>query len=229
MNTNPTATREGQPAERVADVAPDLDAPDYVTLVLARHMLVGGLTPGQLRADPGFAETPLPDVMERLIAEDFDAEEYLADLHAAAEAQRVLTGRPRSDLNAELYERQLAGRAAELLPGIGLEERLELLGVMDEDDLRTSLAWLASHDPALFDAALVRDRKMVERLEERLDEQYQNDAEPYCATCGATIGIFQGHGDAWRHYRGEGTAASPVGLFDAGHEPVIAWRLAGDR
>jgi hypothetical protein len=70
---------------------------------------------------------------------------------------------------AGAYERQLAERSAELLPGAGLEERLELLGVMEADDLRTSLAWLASHEPRLFDFALVRDRALVERLRESLD------------------------------------------------------------
>jgi hypothetical protein len=121
------------------------------------------------------------------------------------------------------HEGQLAERAAELLPGIGLEERLELLGAMDPDDMRTSLAWLASHSPQLFDFALVRDRAMVERLQARLDED-QDDEEPYCGTCGASVGIFHGHGDAWLHYTGEGTAASPVELFDAGHEAAVAWR-----
>src|ERR1700733_14390618 len=72
---------------------------------------------------------------------------------------------------AGAYERQLAERSAELLPGVGLEERLELLGVMEADDLRTSLAWLASHEPRLFDFALVRDRALVERLRERLDDK----------------------------------------------------------
>jgi hypothetical protein len=70
---------------------------------------------------------------------------------------------------AATYEGQLAARAAELLPGIGTDERLELLAVMTPDDLQTSLAWLASHAPAMFDAALVRDRAMVERLQARLD------------------------------------------------------------
>jgi len=95
--------------------------------------------------------------------------------------------------------------------------------------MRSWLAWLASHIPAMFDAALVRDRAMVERLEARLDEEYAVDDEPYCSVCEASIGVFHGHGDAWLHYTGQGTAASPVELFDAGHEPVIAWRLAGGR
>jgi hypothetical protein len=130
---------------------------------------------------------------------------------------------------AGAYERQLAERTAELLPGVGHEERLELLGVMDPDDMRTSLAWLASHAPQLFDFALVRDLAMTERLMARLNEGQADDGEPYCETCGATIGVFHGRGDAWLHYTGQGTAASPVELFDAGHEPVIAWRLAGAR
>jgi hypothetical protein len=70
---------------------------------------------------------------------------------------------------------------------------------------------------------------MVKRLQDRLDHQYDDDPEPYCSACGTRIGIFIGHGDAWLHYRGEGTAASPVELFDAGHAPVVAWREAGAR
>ena len=81
----------------------------------------------------------------------------------------------------------------------------------------------------MFDFALVRDRALVERLNVRLDEEPVDDNEPYCITCGAKVGIFYAHGDAWLHYTGEGTVASPVELFDAGHEPVIAWRPAGAR
>jgi hypothetical protein len=55
-------------------------------------------------------------------------------------------------------------------------------------------------------------------------EQPEDDLDPYCAACGALVGIFRGHGDGWRHYRGEGTVASPVELYDAGHEPAVAWR-----
>jgi hypothetical protein len=130
--------------------------------------------------------------------------------------------------NPTTYEGQLAARAADVLPDTDSAERLELLGVMDPDDMRSSLAWLISHAPQMFDFALVRDLAMVERLEARLNEGMDDD-EPYCLTCGATIGVFHGHGDAWLHYTGEGTAASPVELFDAGHAPVIAWRLAGAR
>jgi hypothetical protein len=127
------------------------------------------------------------------------------------------------------YDAQLAELAelfAELLPDADTAERLELLGVMDADDMRSSLAWLASYAPQVFDFALVRDRKMTERLVELLDEASQEAdvLEPYCSACGAPLGIFRGHGDGWHHFRGNGTAASPVELFDAGHEPAHAWR-----
>ena len=45
----------------------------------------------------------------------------------------------------------------------------------------------------------------------------------YCTACGGNAGHFTGY-DGPRHYRGEGTVASPVELVDAGHEPVLAWR-----
>jgi hypothetical protein len=126
------------------------------------------------------------------------------------------------------YSEQLAALAAELLGDVDLDARLELLGVMDPDDMRASLAWLVAYAPRTFDFALVRDRKLVERLQERLDEaEVDDDPEPYCSACGANAGIFIGHGDAWLHYTGEGTVASPVDLYDAGHAPVIAWRENG--
>lgn len=123
------------------------------------------------------------------------------------------------------YEAQLGVRAAEQLPDLNTSERLELLGVMDPDDLRTSLAFIISQSPQMFDFALVRDSKLVERLQDRLDHQYDDDPEPYCSRCGDRIGIFIGHGDGWHHYTGEGTVENPVNLYPADHETEVAWRV----
>ena len=96
--------------------------------------------------------------------------------------------------------------------------------------LCSSLAFIVTWYPQVFDFALVRDRKLVERLQERLgDDADEGDPQPYCSACGTNIGIFYGHGNAWLHYTGEGTVASPVELYEAGHEPVISWREAGAR
>ncbi len=122
------------------------------------------------------------------------------------------------------HEGQLAGRVGELLPDLNRDERLELIAAMDPDDMNTTLAWIAATYPQVFDFALVRDRTLAERLTTKLAD---DEAEPYCRECGAEVGVFLGHGDGWHHYRGEGTAASPVELYDAGHEVVLAWRLAG--
>lgn len=57
----------------------------------------------------------------------------------------------------------------------------------------------------------------------------QDQTEPYCTVpeCGAAVGIFQGHGADWHHYRGNGTTEAPIVLYDAGHDPVVAWRPVG--
>jgi hypothetical protein len=46
--------------------------------------------------------------------------------------------------------------------------------------------------------------------------------EPYCTGCGSWIGMFQGL-EGWRHFRGEGTVASPVELYDGGHDAIPGW------
>lgn len=35
--------------------------------------------------------------------------------------------------------------------------------------------------------------------------------------------------EGWRHFRGEGTAASPVVLYDTGHEAAVAWAVPPGR
>jgi hypothetical protein len=67
--------------------------------------------------------------------------------------------------------------------------------------------------------------------DDRLGEYDDDDFEPYCTVtrCGATVGIFVAHGEAWLHYTGAGTADDPVELFDPGHPAAVAWRPAGAR
>ena len=51
-----------------------------------------------------------------------------------------------------------------------------------------------------------------------------DDPAPYCERCGADIGVFLRFGLDWRHYRGAGL--DDIELFDPGHAPVVAWRMA---
>jgi hypothetical protein len=170
----------------------------------------------------------------------------LAAARTAAEAELALWGVSRDDLRAvaadlgvtvergdskEKIRQRIAKQAAGATPpckpdsgavSTALTERLELIGTMDDEDVRTALAFIAASAPGAFDAAL------DELLDLGDDEDQDADEEPCCGTCGASIGIFYGRGPAWLHYRGEGTAASPVELFDVAHEPVIAWRPAGN-
>jgi hypothetical protein len=81
-------------------------------------------------------------------------------------------------------------------------------------------------------AALDSPGRVAELAAELLDEDHadeDDDAEPYCVTCGEWAGIFHGHGGGWHHYRGEGTLTSPVELFDAGHEVAVGWTVPAAR
>jgi hypothetical protein len=95
--------------------------------------------------------------------------------------------------------------------------RLDRLACLGPDDKTAGLAWLAVHCPAVCDA-------MLDALDDDEEELACQEPEPYCATCGADVGIFLGSGPDWRHYRGRGTPASPAELFDPGHAPAVAWR-----
>lgn len=53
------------------------------------------------------------------------------------------------------------------------------------------------------------------------DDEPGEDDTFTCSTCGALIGMFIGR-QGWQHYRGDGTAASPVEIYDAGHEATFA-------
>ena len=55
-----------------------------------------------------------------------------------------------------------------------------------------------------------------------------DEAEPTCAQCGATIGIFLKHGLTWQHYQGDSTTVGQQEIYSPGHDPVPCWRLLED-
>jgi hypothetical protein len=75
-------------------------------------------------------------------------------------------------------------------------------------------------------AELARVSVILAEAAEGVDDE--DEAEPYCLTCGQWVHMFHGV-EGWQHFRGEGTAASPVVLYDAGHEPAVAWTVPAGR
>jgi hypothetical protein len=53
-------------------------------------------------------------------------------------------------------------------------------------------------------------------------------AEPVCAVCRGSIGIFMERGLDWLHYVGDGTTAGAQRIYDPGHTPAVAWHLSED-
>jgi hypothetical protein len=86
--------------------------------------------------------------------------------------------------------------------------------------MAAGLFWLAMNFPAVCDAML--DKTEFDAVD---DEFSCQEPEPFCAECGASIGIFVRYGMYWRHYRGDDAAIGQIELFDPGHDPVVAWRL----
>lgn len=101
-------------------------------------------------------------------------------------------------------------------------KRLSRLAALDSDRMATALTWLAGFSPSVFDATL-------DATEPCTDDDTPDPAEhpePFCMVCDADVGIFLRFGLDWRHYRGDGTTAGLIELFDPGHAPIIAWRPA---
>jgi hypothetical protein len=114
------------------------------------------------------------------------------------------------------------------------EDRGGMIGVMTEAELGWALSFIAGFAPGVFDSALAaRSEAFADELPGRVDAKLAGEAaadpQGYCTTCGENAGHFIGY-EGPRHFRGEGTAASPAELLDAGHEPAVAWRYPdGDR
>jgi len=85
-------------------------------------------------------------------------------------------------------------------------ERLLRLGEYAPEQITDGMIWLSGYAPDVFDAVL--DAIDPPALDAG------SDPAPYCATCGADIGIFLKFGLDWRHYRG--TILGQAELFDPG-------------
>ena len=92
------------------------------------------------------------------------------------------------------------------------------------DDTTLALAhfWGAAR-VTIADMAAIAER-LGDDDEDQADEPEDDHWRDYnyaCSTCGALIGMFIDR-QGWLHYRGDGTTASPVEIYDAGHEATLA-------
>ena len=100
--------------------------------------------------------------------------------------------------------------------------RIERLGALDAERMYLSLAFLAGYRPRVFDAALDATEPCAG------DEPDPSlEPEPFCRTCGGYAGIFWLLGEEWQHFRPVAGGERKPEVYNAGHAPVIAWRVAG--
>jgi hypothetical protein len=103
--------------------------------------------------------------------------------------------------------------------------RLDRLAAVDPEHKEMALTFLSGYAPSVLDAALDATEPIT--AEPVTGYSFGDEAEPYCITCGASIGVFPTLGDGWRHYRGDGITAKAE-PYNAGHLPVLGWRPAED-
>jgi len=108
------------------------------------------------------------------------------------------------------------------IPEISQLDRIGRLADLGPEDTIAGLLWLAMNFPAVCDAML--DKTESDAVD---DDDPCQEPEPFCAECGASIGIFLRDGTDWRHYLGDVTTTGQLEVFDPGHDPVVAWRLPG--
>jgi hypothetical protein len=97
-------------------------------------------------------------------------------------------------------------------------DRLDRLAAIDAEHKEMALMFLSGYAPHASDDVL-------DATEPVTGYSLADNAEPYCITCGASVGVFPTLGDGWRHYRGDGITARAE-PYDAGHPAVIGWRAA---
>jgi hypothetical protein len=157
---------------------------------------------------------------------------YRADLTGPLGSQATGTGESLAEAIASVWPFGDAPYAAEDDPGadraIDAADAAVLAGKITA--LREYVDRVASGERTDLAGAMERVGTELARLSVILAAATEDigddtdDLEPYCTTCGEWVHIFHGY-ESWRHFTGEGTATSPVELYEAGHEAVVAWTI----
>lgn len=98
-----------------------------------------------------------------------------------------------------------------------MQDRLDRITMLDEEQRLMALQFLSGFAPETLDLVL----EAVEPCGGM--SPAEDDAEPYCQSCDASIGVFDAFDNAWWHYRdGEGGKPEP---YAADHRTVLGWRI----
>lgn len=107
-------------------------------------------------------------------------------------------------------------------PPSGAHPRLDRVAAATFEQMKTALLVLSTFDPDAFDCAM-------DAAEPGHDNPRATaEAEPMCAICGGSVGIFLGIGPDWQHFLGDGTTAGAQQVYDPGHAPALTWHLQED-
>jgi hypothetical protein len=91
------------------------------------------------------------------------------------------------------------------------------LDTLDAQDMTHALTYLAEYSPATFDTIL----DTLGPADHTPDDANE---EPFCATCGAPLGIFVTDGPYYRHYHE--TEDGDHHRYTVDHPTTLAWRQA---
>jgi hypothetical protein len=114
-----------------------------------------------------------------------------------------------------------AEQSALPLSVLGAHPRLDRVAAATFEQLSAALIFLSAFSPDAFDYAM-------DAIESEDEPGATGEAEPVCAICDGTIGIFLDRGLAWQHYTGDGTTVGEQQIYDPGHTPMVTWRFRED-
>jgi hypothetical protein len=113
-----------------------------------------------------------------------------------------------------------AGQSPLPIPAEGPHPRLDRVAAATFEQLSAALIFLSVFDAGAFDHA------MDVAVSDDENPGDTGEAEPVCAICDGSIGIFLNRGLAWQHYTGDGTTAGEQQIYDPGHAPMVTWRFS---
>lgn len=103
---------------------------------------------------------------------------------------------------------------------VELRDRLDRLESLTQEQRSEMLSRLAVYDSGTFDALLDE----IANADGEVDPGDQRKAEAYCLLCGDVLAVFAECGAGWQHLRGDLNSGGPGEVYQADHEPFVAWR-----